>query len=184
MRPILAGLSFLAVLFFGLWAGVHAATSTVFVLEKSRIEFLGTKPGGTHRGGFRKFTVDSVGDWSDLSKLSFRIDIDAQSIWSDNNMLTNHLKNSDFFDVTRHPNITFETTRVDLSGTDRAVVSGKLTMLGETKEVEVPCSFSIGSAGVQAKCDFKIDRSRWGMTYGKGRIDDVVEIEARFVFGR
>ncbi len=116
---------------FGLWVAVYAADMLTLVKERSQIEFVGTKPSGSHRGGFTRFTADGAADWGDLSKSSFKIDIDATSLWSDNNGLTNHLKNSDFFDVPRYPNITFETTRIELASAKEAVVTGKLTMLGQ-----------------------------------------------------
>ncbi len=120
----------------------------------------------------------------DLSKSSFKVDIDTTSLWSDNNGLTNHLNNSDFFNVPRYPNITFETTRIELRSANQAVVNGTLTMLDKALEVAIPCSVEVTDGSLQAKCEFKIDRTQWGMTYGKGRVDAEVEIEAKFVFGR
>ena len=99
MNAISGRLSFVGLFVFGLWVVVYAADMLTLVKEKSQIDFVGTKPGGLHRGGFKRFTVDAAADWGDLSKSSFKIDIDATSLWSDNNGLTNHLKNSDFFDV-------------------------------------------------------------------------------------
>ena len=184
MNAISRRLSLAGLLVFGLWAFVYAADILTVDMEKSRIDFLGTKPGGLHRGGFKQFTVDAVADWSDLSKSSFKIDIDTTSLWSDNNGLTNHLKNSDFFDVPRYPNITFDTSRIELRGAGQAVVNGTLTMLGKAVEVAVPCNVEVPAGGLKVRCEFKIDRTRWGMTHAKGRVDDEVEIDARFVFGR
>ncbi len=184
MNAISGRLSFVGVLLFGLWVVAHAADALTLDLEKSRIDFLGTKPGGLHRGGFKQFKVDAAVDWGDLSKGSFKIDIDTTSLWTDNNGLTNHLKNSDFFDVARYPNITFETNRIEIRSASQAVVSGTLTMLGKAVQVEAPCNVEVNSGGLKVRCEFKIDRTQWGMTYGKGRVDDDVEIDARLVFGR
>src|SRR5262249_48107932 len=66
----------------------------------SKIEFLGTKPGGQHVGGFSNFTVaiDPIKD--DLSGSKITVDIDVDSIWTDTPpKLTAHLKSPDFFDV-------------------------------------------------------------------------------------
>lgn len=176
---------FLAGLFvFGLWVAVHAADMLTLVKERSQIEFVGTKPGGSHRGGFNRFTAEAAADWGDLSKSSVRIDIDATSLWSDNNGLTGHLKNSDFFDLTRYPNITFETTQIELRSANQAIVTGTLTMLGKAVEVSVPCNVEVADGGLRVKSEFKIDRTRWGMTGAKGRVDDEVEITVRLVFGR
>ncbi len=184
MNVVSRRLFFAGLFVFGLWVAVYAADMLTLVKERSQIEFVGTKPGGSHRGGFKLFTADAAADWGDLSKSSFKIDIDATSLWSDNNGLTGHLKNSDFFDVSRYPNITFETTRIELASAKEAVVTGKLTMLGKAVEIAIPCNIEVTDGSLQVKSEFKIDRTQWGMTHSKGRVDDEVEIAARFVFGR
>lgn len=175
---------FAGLLVLGLGVLVYAADMLTLVKEKSRIEFVGNKPGGSHRGGFGRFTVDASADWADLSKSSFKFDIETTSLWSDDSGLTGHLKNADFFDVSRYPNIRFETTRIELRNADKAIVTGTLTMLGKAVEVAIPANIKVTEGGLQVKTDFKIDRMQWGMTHAKGRIDDEVEISARFVFGR
>jgi polyisoprenoid-binding protein YceI len=184
MNVVSRRLFVIGLLAFSLWVVVYAADMLTLVQEKSRIEFVGTKPSGSHRGGFERFTVAATADWGDLSKSSVKIDIDATSLWSDNNGLTGHLKNADFFDVSRYPNITFESTRIELKSTNQAVVNGTLTMLGKAVEVAIPCNVEVTEGGLKVKCEFKIDRTQWGMTYGKGRVDAEVEIAAKFVFGR
>lgn len=184
MNPISRRLFFFGLLIFSLWVVAYAADTVTLDMEKSRIDFLGTKPGGLHRGGFKQFTVDAAADWGDLSKSSFKIDIDTTSLWTDNNGLTNHLKNSDFFDVPRYPTITFETNRIEIRSANQAVVSGTLTMLGKAVQVAVPCSIEVTNVGLKVRCEFKIDRTQWGMTHAKGRVDDEVEIDVRLVFGR
>jgi polyisoprenoid-binding protein YceI len=182
---VFSGRLFFAGLFvFGLWVAVYAADILTLVKEKSQIEFVGSKPGASHRGGFKRFTADAAADWGDLSKSSFKIEIDATSLWSDDGRLTGHLKNSDFFDVSRYPNVTFETTRIELTSANEALVTGKLTMLGKAVEVAIPCRIEVTDGGLKVKSEFKIDRTQWDMTYGKGRVDDEVEIAAIFVFGR
>ena len=94
------------------------------------------------------------------------------------------MKNADFSDVPRYPNITFETTGIEIKSANQAVVNGTLTMLGKAVEVAIPCNVEVSDVGLQVKAAFKIDRTQWGMTHAKGRVDDEVEIAARFVFGR
>ena len=184
MNAISRRLSLVGLFVSGVCVVVYAADRLTLDMEKSRIDFVGTKPTGLHRGGFERFTVDAAADWGDLSKSRFKVDIDATSLWSDNNGLTNHLKNSDFFDVSRYPTISFETTRIDLGNAKIAVVNGTLTMLGKAMEIAVPCSVDVTDGSLKTECDFKIDRTRWGMTYGRGRVDEEVEIAVRLVFGR
>jgi polyisoprenoid-binding protein YceI len=46
-----------------------------------------------------------------------------------------HVKASDFLDVERHPEITFNSTSFDVSG-EELVIRGDLTIKGRTQEVE------------------------------------------------
>jgi polyisoprenoid-binding protein YceI len=52
-----------------------------------------------------------------------------------------HLRSPDFFDAARFPEITFESERIEKQG-GAAVLVGKLTMHGVTKEVSLPLTVS------------------------------------------
>ncbi len=60
-----------------------AADKLVLIEDKSKISFVGKKPEGEHKGGFKKFKVDAVADHEDVSKSSLKIVIDTESLWSD-----------------------------------------------------------------------------------------------------
>ena len=62
---------------FSLWVAVYAADMLTLVKEQSQIEFVGSKPGASHRGGFKRFTADAAVDWGDLSRSSFKIEVDT-----------------------------------------------------------------------------------------------------------
>jgi polyisoprenoid-binding protein YceI len=55
-----------------------------------------------------------------------------------------HLKNQDFFDVNTYPNICFKSTSVQPQADGYNAV-GELTMLGVTREVTIPFTFSDGA---------------------------------------
>ncbi|MFG0264526.1 MAG: YceI family protein [Rhodopirellula sp. JB055] len=153
--------------------------------EKSKISFVGSKPDGKHEGGFKKFTSDVVLNVEEPSKGSLKIEIDATSLWSDADKLTNHLKNPDFFDVRKHPKITFESTKIAHDPQkDTVNIVGKLTMLGKTVEVTIPSMPKLTEDMLVLAANFDIDRTKWGMNYGKGKINDKVAIQALLVFKR
>jgi len=73
----------------------------------TKIEFLGTKPGGKHTGGFRKITGTASAKGADPTTLKIAIDIDMNSIYSDDAKLTGHLMSPDFFGVKSNPTSKF-----------------------------------------------------------------------------
>lgn len=167
-------------------AGFSAAAEKLTLdQEHSHIHFVGAKPDGTHTGGFKKFTADAAVDLENPSEGSLEIVIDSASLFSDDEKLTNHLKSPDFFDVRKHPKITFKATKITHATDDaKASIVGKLKMLGKEVEITVPVVAEVSDSKITLTTDFKIDRTRWGMVYGKGKVNDDVVINAVLVLKR
>ena len=115
-----------------------AADPLKLIDDKSKISFLGKKPDGEHKGGFKKFKVDALADHEDMTKSSIKIVIDIESLWADDEKLAGHLKNADFFDAKKYPKATFESTKIEKVSDTEAKIHGKLTMLDKTAELVVP----------------------------------------------
>lgn len=173
-----------AISVFVIAASVPAfAENFKFNKEKSKITFVGKKKDGKHEGGFKEFKSDAKVDLEAPEKSSLEIVIDTTSLWSDDAKLTDHLKNPDFFDVRKHPKITFESTKIEHSDSE-ATITGKLTLLDKTVEVKVPVKSELTDKSIIVNAEFKIDRTKWGMNFGKGNINDEVEIKATLQFDR
>lgn len=154
-------------------------------MEKSKIDFVGHKADGSHKGGFKKFELIAKADFEAPAKSSLKIDIATESLWSDDDKLTEHLRGEDFFNVKKYPKITFESSKIVHSAEPgKSKIVGKLTMLGKTEEMEVPVDIGVTDENLKIVAKFKIDRTKWGMAYGKGKINDDVDVVAEFVFGR
>ena len=160
-----------------LCAASAAAADTKYALtgENTKLTFVGKKPEGKHDGGFAKLTGSVTVPDGDLTKLAVALDIDTDSLYSDDAKLTAHLKNADFFDVKNHPKATFKSTKVE-KGDKTYTVTGELTLLGKTKTVRFPASIAATAGGLSVSTAFEIDRTEWGMNYGKGKIEDKVTI--------
>src|SRR6476619_1774225 len=67
--------------------------------ENSKIDFVASKITRSHNGSFKKFsgTIDLVNNKAEESRVS--IDIEANSVETDEPDLTKHLQTPDFFDV-------------------------------------------------------------------------------------
>jgi polyisoprenoid-binding protein YceI len=174
----------MAVMMVGVLAvGVYAAEPLELDKQKSKIEFVGSKPDGKHEGGFKEFTAKALADLENPSNGSLQIDIKTGSLWADNPKLTNHLKNPDFFDVRRYPSISFASKKIDYSEEDGQVTfEGVMKMLDKEVPVKIPAKVEMGEDTLTLTTEFKIDRTKWGMEYGQGRINNEVEIRATLVF--
>ena len=85
----------------------------------TKIEFTGTKPGGMHDGGFKGVSGAIV--MTDGVEQQVDVEIDCGSLYSDNFLLTWHLKGANFFNVKNHPKARFTSTSVRPSETGYVV---------------------------------------------------------------
>jgi polyisoprenoid-binding protein YceI len=143
--------------------------------KNTTVKFVGTKPNGKHEGGFKAVSGTASVKDNDATTLKISLDIDTESLYSDNDKLTAHLKSPDFFGVKTNPKAKFVSTKVEKSG-DGYKITGDLTMLGKTKEVSFPAKLAVNADGVTLSSSFSIDRTKWGMTFGAGKIDDTVKL--------
>lgn len=128
-------------------------------------------------GSFGNFsgTLDWSGEEAELSAATVTLNIDAASISTDNENRDEHLKNEDFFDVPKFPNITFASTEI-VPGQERQFeLVGQMTMKGISKEVTFDCTFNgqaefRGSSRVGFSAVAQIDRTEFGMD-GSGTFD-------------
>jgi len=97
--------------------------------------------------------------------------IDTAGINTNNPDRDAHLRSGDFFDVERHPTITFESTRVTRRGDDRFRVVGDLTIKGITRAVELDLTYEgtcvdpYGQRRVGIAGGGSLKRSDWGLTW-------------------
>ncbi|HXD88619.1 MAG TPA: YceI family protein [Urbifossiella sp.] len=154
------------------------AAEQKFALDgaNTKLTFTGTKKAGKHDGGFKKLTGTAAIEGNDLTTLKIEAVIDTTSLYSDNEKLTAHLKTPDFFGVKDHPKATFKSTKVEK--TERGyTITGDLTLLGKTKPVTIPATIAVADRTLTITSSFKINRSNWGMTFGKGMVDDAVSLK-------
>jgi polyisoprenoid-binding protein YceI len=124
-------------------------------------------------GEFRSFDAAVTTDFEDLGASSVSFTIDAASIDTNNEDRDKHLRSEDFFDVEKHPEITFVSSKVTKSGDSTYAVTGTFTMHGVSKEIVVPVTF-LGSATDpwgNTKAGFEIettiDRKEYGIIWNK-----------------
>jgi polyisoprenoid-binding protein YceI len=142
------------------------------------------------RGKFNEFTVSITYDDADVTKSSVSAVIKAASIDTGIERRDAHLRNADFFDVEKFPEITFQSKRIEKQG-QGFVAHGTFTMHGVAKEIALP--FTIN--GVRKAADGKttlgvtaratINRKDYGVSFARPDnpdfLGDAVEIELNVV---
>jgi polyisoprenoid-binding protein YceI len=153
----------------------NSSAGGTFALDgnNTKIEFIGTKPGGKHNGGFKNLTGKASG--AEVTDLKLEVEIDTTSIYTDNAKLTNHLKSADFFEVKTYPKAKFVSTKVE-KAKEGYTVTGEFTMHGKTKTITFPATIAVNADAVTLNTKFTIDRQDFGISFGAGKVDDTVTI--------
>lgn len=161
----------------GATATPMAVAGKPYIIEPgtSKVEWVGSKVTGRHDGGFKEFHgMVGVVD-NDPEKSTVQIEIDATSIYADDEKLTGHLKSKDFFEVETYPTATFKSTQIKKDG-DKYTISGDLTMHGQTKQISFPATIQVADDRVKADAEFSIKRMDFGIVY-KGKADNLIRDE-------
>lgn len=115
------------------------------------------------------------------SKLDFTAK--ANSLWTHDAKLTEHLKGADFFAADKHPEISFKSTKVEKTGDTTGKITGDLTIKGVTKPVTLDAKLvfkgphpmtKTPALGFQAVTTIK--RSDFNVSYLVPAVSDEIDI--------
>lgn len=121
------------------------------------------------KGEFRKFNAEIYGD--DFTTASIRANIDAASIFTNEDARDNHLRSADFFDVETYPEITFTGTSFQKTEGDKYLLKGILAMKGINREVVFDVEFGginqdpWGNQKAGFSLSGKINRTDFGLNW-------------------
>jgi polyisoprenoid-binding protein YceI len=145
----------------------------------SRIEFAAKQLHiSTVRGTFREFEGTL-----DLDEGRAYGTVNAASLDTSNERRDKHLRSPDFFEVVEHPELRFESREIRPLGEDTFEVDGDLTIRGVTKPIVLRAEFQDsetepwGNGRITLEATGKLDRSDWGMTYGRRVISNRVKLQ-------
>jgi polyisoprenoid-binding protein YceI len=142
-------------------------------------------------GQFTKWSGQFEFDEQDPTASKAVVEIDVNSINTNEPQRDGHLKSPDFFDAANHPVMTFRSTKIERHGADYRV-TGDLTIRGTTRPVVLDAEF-IGKivdpygndrAGFSAKTS--IDRKDFGLHWnmlleaGGFAVADKIDINLEF----
>jgi len=126
----------------------------------------------TVTGQFNSFkgTVETENADFNNAKVNFTADID--SIFTGNEQRDQHLKNSDFFEADKYPQLTFEGTNMEKTGDDSFNLHGILTIRGISKPIILEAELGgntidpWGNSRVGFEVTGKIKRTDFGLSFG------------------
>ena len=94
------------------------------------------------RGLFNNISGIIDFDPADIGRSYVEVNIDAASVTTNNKKRDEHLNTGDFFEVSKYPLIIFKSTVIEKTGTDRAKVTGNLTLHGITRPVKLDVEYA------------------------------------------
>jgi polyisoprenoid-binding protein YceI len=123
-------------------------------------------------GFFRKFVGSALSEKEDFSDLHVELNIDTNSIDTNDSQRDMHLKSADFFETEKFPEMKFKSSKLELVSKDKYKMIGDLTIKGITKTIVLNLEF----AGIVPKDPFgntkagffvsgKINRKDWDITW-------------------
>lgn len=145
-------------------------------------------------GRFTKFDGKLTLPEGDLARAGVEVTIDAKSIDTQVEARDNHLRSADFFETDKFPSLSFRSSSVEKTGTDRYRVKGALTIRDVTREVELDTEYlgkmtdPFGAEKLAFSATTQIDRKAFGLTWNKAletggvlvadRIDIQLDVQA------
>lgn len=123
-------------------------------IENSAFEFEGYGPGKSHKGSFKEYSGRIY--LSEGRVAGFGGKINTSSVSTGIERLDSHLKNKDFFDSDKYPQIEFSSIKID-----DVNAKGELKFRGITQEISFP--IEIGENSLSA--DFLLDITPFQIEY-------------------
>lgn len=124
-------------------------------------------------GRFDDFTGTVTPDFQNLDASSVTFTIAAASIDTANEDRDKHLRSADFFNVEKHPEITFTSSKITKVSDNDYAVTGTFTMLGTSKEITLPVTYlgeikdPWGNTKAGYELSATINRKDYGMEWNK-----------------
>lgn len=122
-------------------------------------------------GTFKNFTAEVETEETDFSKANITLTAEINSISTNNEQRDAHLRNSDFFEVEKFPQLKFTSTEIEQKDGETFNLYGDFAMKGVTRPVKLNMEFNgmVKDPNGQEKAGFfisgKINRSDWGINF-------------------
>ncbi len=165
--------------FLILFASATQAQKYAPVDQGSKIHFV-IKNFGINTGGeLTGLKGDIIFFTTDLAACKFNVSVSSSTIDTDNESRDKHLKNEEYFDVEKYPEITLASTKVEKTnktGDGYYFLSANLTIHGITKAVSFPFHAEKQNADYLFTGDFEINRLDFGVGESSAVLSNTVKV--------
>ena len=122
-------------------------------------------------GSLKSFQAEVETQGEDFTTAQINLSADMASISTNNDQRDAHLRNSDFFEVEKYPELKFTSTKLEKTDSDTFALFGDLTLKGVTRPVKLNVEFNgvtkdpWGGERAGFVVMGKINRSDWGVNF-------------------
>jgi len=122
-------------------------------------------------GALKNFQAEVETEEEDFTTAKIILVAQMDSISTNNEQRDAHLRNSDFFEVEKYPELKFKSTKVERTANDIFALFGELTIKGVTKPVKLNVEFNgttkdpWGGERAGFVVTGKINRADWGVNF-------------------
>lgn len=122
-------------------------------------------------GSFKNFTVQVETKNNDFSTARIKATAEINSINTNNEQRDQHLRNSDFFEAEKYPELKFQSTGIEKIDNETFNLYGDLTMKGVTKPVKLTVEYNVlskdpwGGERAGLVITGKLNRNDWGISF-------------------
>lgn len=159
------------ILLVGSAATIVSTTADVKINEGYSIKFQSKDPTGEFK--VMKGTIKF--DENNPENSKFDLTFEVASISTGNGMKNKKALTAEWFDAAKHPNITFQSTKVERTGSDYTV-TGNLKIKGTSKEQKVPLKATKNGKEWTFTGSFKVNRMDYKVGKKSEAVPDVMNI--------
>jgi polyisoprenoid-binding protein YceI len=142
-------------------------------VTKSKLVWKAEKVTGGHDGHVSLKSGNVFMDHGKIAKASFVVDMNTitnDDIKSEkySNKLVGHLKSEDFFNVKKHPEVSFDMIKATPVGNGKFDVFGNITIKGIQGVISFPMMLKESKSELEVSGTFSFDRTKFDIKYDSG----------------
>lgn len=129
----------------------------------SSIGFSGSVDGAAFRGSFTRWNAGVRFDPANLAGSSARVIVEPASVSSGDSTRDTTLREADWFDTARSPQVIFQTNNIRSTGPGAYEAVGMLSVKGRAIPFTLPFTLTINGANAEMRANVSVDRTRLGL---------------------